>query len=211
MITHSQIWTAIDRLAAKYGYSTSGLARQAGLDPTTFNKSKRVAPGGKERWPSTESIAKILQATGAAIGEFIALIDAPNVQDSTARRLPILDYVQAGGGGFFDPSGLPSGNGWDQLLFPNLDDPHAYAIEVSGDSMCPCFPEGSRLIVSPQAQIRAGDRIVVKLQSGAILAKILLRETADNLVLGSFNPEHEDMVLAMGEIAWTARIIWASQ
>lgn len=51
LLTHEQVWTALDRLAARAGLSASGLARRAGLDPTTFNKSKRVTPDGRERWP----------------------------------------------------------------------------------------------------------------------------------------------------------------
>ena len=70
MLRHSDIWNAIDRLARDRGYSASGLARRAGLDPTTFNKSKRKSPDGKERWPSTESISKVLKVTGASLGEF---------------------------------------------------------------------------------------------------------------------------------------------
>jgi phage repressor protein C with HTH and peptisase S24 domain len=71
MLRHSDIWNAIDRLARDHGFSPSGLARRAGLDATTFNKSKRKTRDGKERWPSTESISKILQATGASLGEFV--------------------------------------------------------------------------------------------------------------------------------------------
>ena len=63
MLTHSRIWNAIDTLAETHGMSASGLAKKAGLDPTTFNKSKRIAADGRPRWPSTESVAKILQAT----------------------------------------------------------------------------------------------------------------------------------------------------
>lgn len=75
MFTHKQIWQGIDRLAAGNGYSPSGLAKQAGLDPTSFNKSKRISPDGKPRWPSTESIAKVLSVTGATMSDFISLID----------------------------------------------------------------------------------------------------------------------------------------
>jgi len=75
MLTHKKIWLAIDRLANAFGYSPSGLAKQAGLDPTSFNKSKRHSPDEKPRWPSTESISKILSVTGATMSEFIALID----------------------------------------------------------------------------------------------------------------------------------------
>ncbi|MGL4443960.1 MAG: helix-turn-helix transcriptional regulator, partial [Alsobacter sp.] len=35
MLTHGQIWTAIDAIAARYGLTASGLAKRAGLDPTT--------------------------------------------------------------------------------------------------------------------------------------------------------------------------------
>ena len=74
MLTHPQIWRAIDALAARHGTSPSGLARLAGLDPTTFNKSKRGAADGKLRWPSTESLSKVLGATGASLDEFMALV-----------------------------------------------------------------------------------------------------------------------------------------
>jgi phage repressor protein C with HTH and peptisase S24 domain len=76
MLTHTQIWAGVDGLAARYGMTASGLARKAGLDPTTFNRSKRIAPDGRQRWPSTESIAKVLHATGASLSEFMDLLPA---------------------------------------------------------------------------------------------------------------------------------------
>lgn len=72
MFTHSEIWDAIDRLAQDNGYSPSGLAKKAGLDPTTFNKSKRISADGKPRWPSTESIAKILTVTNTKLADFLS-------------------------------------------------------------------------------------------------------------------------------------------
>ena len=60
MLTHAQIWGALDRLAARAGLSASGLAKKAGLDPTTFNKSKRVTPDGRPRWPSTNRLQSLL-------------------------------------------------------------------------------------------------------------------------------------------------------
>jgi phage repressor protein C with HTH and peptisase S24 domain len=98
MLTHAQVWDAVDRLAARYGYSASGLARKAGLDPTTFNKSKRISPDGRQRWPSTESIAKVLDATGAGLEEFMSLIGTRADRPST-RRVPLLGLAQAGAGG----------------------------------------------------------------------------------------------------------------
>ena len=78
MFTHEQIWAALDRLAKTKGYSTSGLAKKAGLDPTSFNKSKRISPDGKPRWPSTESLSKVFHVTGETMekfSEFLHIID----------------------------------------------------------------------------------------------------------------------------------------
>ena len=79
MLTHHQIWTALDRLAEHAGLSPSGLAKRAGLDPTTFNKSKRITNDGRERWPSTESVAKALAATNTAIDAFVRTADVTQV------------------------------------------------------------------------------------------------------------------------------------
>src|ERR1700722_3993467 len=97
MLTHAQIWAAIDRLAARTGLSASGLAKRAGLDPTTFNKSKRVTREGRERWPSTESVAKSLAATGASLDDFVGLIsERPS---DAAHKLRMLALAQATGAG----------------------------------------------------------------------------------------------------------------
>ena len=64
-MTHNQIWNAIDMFAHERGLSCSGLARRCGLDPTTFNKSKRLSVYGQERWPTMSSIAKVLNAMNA--------------------------------------------------------------------------------------------------------------------------------------------------
>lgn len=76
MFTHGQIWRAIDRLAERNELSVSGLARKAGLDPTTFNPSKRIAADGRPRWPSTESVAKVLETTDTSLEEFFSILKA---------------------------------------------------------------------------------------------------------------------------------------
>ncbi|MDR0726975.1 MAG: hypothetical protein LBF37_02830, partial [Rickettsiales bacterium] len=69
-MTHEDIWKAIERFATEHRMSCSGLAKCSGLDPTTFNKSKRWSKDGKPRWPSTHSLSKILSSTGTQIGDF---------------------------------------------------------------------------------------------------------------------------------------------
>ena len=132
MLRHADIWAAIDRLAKENGLTASGLARRAGLDPTTFNRSKRMTREGKQRWPSTESIAKILDATGANLGHFVGLVrpDLP----PRRPRIPLASLREIStGGDHFDPFGRPSGEHWDEISLPDIADPHAFALEVTND------------------------------------------------------------------------------
>jgi phage repressor protein C with HTH and peptisase S24 domain len=209
-LSHPRVWAAIDRLAERYGFSASGLAKKSGLDPTSFNRSKRLGPDGRPRWPSTESIAKILHVTGASIEEFIALLDAKSSR-RTPRPLPLIGFAEAGAGGYFDDGGFPVGSGWDAVPFPGLDDEHAYALEVSGDSMEPLYRDGDVLLISPGATVRKGDRVVVKTKDGEVLAKELKRKSAKSVELRSLNPAHKDRTLPASEVVWIARILWASQ
>jgi phage repressor protein C with HTH and peptisase S24 domain len=209
MLTHAQIWSAIDRLAARAGLSASGLAKRAGLDPTTFNKSKRITPDGRARWPSTESVSKSLAATGATLDQFVALIS--DSARSPAEAVPLIGFAEAGAGGYFDDGGFPAGKGWDEIPFPAVEDEHAYALEISGDSMHPAYRDGTIIIVSPAAPIRRGDRVVVKTKLGEVMAKELKRKTAKTLELKSLNPEHGERTLMTEDVLWVARIVWASQ
>ena len=174
MLKHADVWRAIDRLAEKHGMSPSGLARRSGLDPTTFNKSKRITKEGKQRWPSTESVAKILSATGDSLAEFVAQMGEENAS-VLAQRVPVIGYAQAGDKGYFDDAGYPTGSGWDEVLFPQIGDLHAFALEISGDSMEPIYRDGDTIIISPAAGIRRGDRVVVKTRDGEVMAKELAR------------------------------------
>jgi phage repressor protein C with HTH and peptisase S24 domain len=209
MLTHAQVWSAIDRLAARAGLSASGLARRAGLDPTTFNKSKRITPQGRARWPSTESIAKALAATGTPFDTFVTLIEPSG--GVAARAVPLLGFAEAGAGGYFDDRGFPAGEGWDEIAFPSVSDEHAYALEVSGQSMEPAYRDGDVIVVSPSAPIRRGDRVVVRTRGGEVMAKELKRRTARSIELKSLNVQHADRTLAIGDVLWIARILWASQ
>lgn len=206
-LTHSQIWNGLDRLARRAGLSASGLARRANLDPTSFNPSKRMS-GERLRWPSTESLTRVLSVCGVSLAEFAELagdgaIEAP---------VPLLGFAQAGDDGFFDDQGLPAGEGWDQMAFPGRAREGLFALEVSGDSMLPAYRAGDRLVVDRMVtQYRRGDRVVVRTAAGEVLAKELKRRTATRLELMSLNPAFRDRVLELKDVSWMGRILWASQ
>jgi len=222
MWSHESVWGAIDALAARHGLSPSGLAKKSGLDPTAFNPSKRHGADRRPRWPSTESIAKVLAATGETLEGFVGLaapkekmplhpVNARGGFEEGLRPVPLLGFAQAGAGGFFDDGGFPAGQGWDEIAFPGLADESAYALEVSGDSMLPLYRDGDVIIVSPSARVRRGDRVVVKTRDGEVMAKVLKRKTQSAIELASFNPDHGERTVALHDIDWMARILWASQ
>ncbi|PSH68417.1 DNA-binding protein [Phyllobacterium brassicacearum] len=213
MFSHDRIWAAIDALAERHSLSVSGLAKRAGLDPTTFNKSKRYAVDGRARWPSTESLAKIMEATGASLDEFMMLVvgKASRSGGTATRSVPLLGFAQAGAGGFFDDGGFPVGQGWDVVEFPIGPGDSVYALEVSGDSMLPLYRDGDTIIVSPGAAVRRGDRVVVRTKDGEVMAKVLARQTPRTIELQSMNPEHPNRTFDAAHIDWVARILWASQ
>ena len=219
IFTHTDIWRGIDRLAASSGYSASGLARRAGLDPTSFNKSKRISPDGKPRWPSTESIAKILGVTNLTMADFISLIDAgndtaPSSALSQTSDIPMLGFAQAGQHGYFDEDGYPAGDAWDKIPFPDekrFSGDACYALKINGKSMEPVYREKDILIVCPASQTFKGDRIVVKTRAGEVMAKEVEKKSSRLLTLKSLNPDFKTLEIPLGDIEWTARILWVSQ
>ena len=228
MFSHGQVWAAIDALAQNNDMSVSRLARNAGLDPTTFNKSKRASSDGRLRWPSTESLSKICDATNTPFERFTALVqedkrsfnagfadlaqaDFVPPTHTIPQSIPLLGMAEAGAGGYFDDGGFPAGQGWDEIEFPRPDGEAIYALEISGDSMEPAYRNGDRIIVAPQGSVRRGDRVVVKTRSGEVMAKIMARKTAKTVDLESLNPAHAPRTLDLLDVEWIARILWASQ
>jgi phage repressor protein C with HTH and peptisase S24 domain len=205
---HETIWRALDALAVSHGLTPSGLARAAGLDPTTFNKSKRATADGRPRWPSTESLARALEAVGSSFDEFAALLAGRPA--GAGRAVPVVGMARAGADGFFDEDGYPVGAA-ETVRFPDLGEGRVYALEISGDSMAPAFRDGDVVIVQPGAPLRRGDRIIVKMRDGEVAAKELGRRNEQMVELISLNPDYPAREISTGDVAWIARILWASQ
>jgi phage repressor protein C with HTH and peptisase S24 domain len=204
-LTHGQVWGALDRLAERAGLSPSALARRAGLDPTTFNKSKRIAADGRERWPSTESLAKALAATGSSIESFVQLMGD---HGRNAHSLPLLGLVQAAHPGHFDAHGYPAGRGWNEVALPSAGEDRAFALEISGDALRPAYRDGDVIVVAPRTPIRRGDRVVVKTVAGEVLICEFKRRSAKSLELAALDGASPDRAFASDEVEWIARIVW---
>jgi phage repressor protein C with HTH and peptisase S24 domain len=207
MLSHTQIWDAIDLLAAEHGLTVSGLARLSGLDPTTFNRSKRTNRGGKARWPSTESIAKILVATDTPLDRFYAFLRDKEATPQRTYPVHRLDSIV--------PAVQPS----DETDSPiraaapmiSLDDPAAFAIEVTGDGLEPIYRHGTILFVSPAAPIQAGDPVYITIEGGAgHVGRLLCRDRRKIAIHPLRIGDAEKMVFGNKSVVLVARILWAA-
>ena len=207
MLSHSDIWRAIDRLAQRHNMSPSGLARKSGLSPTLFNPSKRIN-NGRKRWPSTESVAAILSATGSSLDDFVALASPTATQHT---KIPLLGLSEANQNGYFDDEGKAFEERWDEMGLPASTDPDAFTLEISDQSLDPIYKEGDRIILSPAEKPRRGDRVAARTKDGEVLIRQLGREGAQKIELISLNPDYPPVTLSRMDVIWLYRIIWASQ
>lgn len=70
---HDIIWGVLDKIAERRGISPSRLAITAGLDPTAFNPSRRVANGNTLRFPSLTTLLAVLKVSGMSWHDFADL------------------------------------------------------------------------------------------------------------------------------------------
>ena len=210
-LSHAQIWGAIDALAARLSLSPSSLAKMAGLDATSFNRSKRLSKERppRPRWPSTESLAKVIAAAGISFADFAALAD--DTPGSPTVYAPLMGFNEAAQTGHFDPSGYPIGTGWDVALVPGVSEEGAFVLEINGHQWAPIYRDGDRLVVSPGLAARRGDRVVLKLHSGQMVIMQLARRSAQKLLFEALNPDQHGVTVELSEMAWMSRIVWASQ
>lgn len=127
------------------------------------------------------------------------------------QRMPVIGSADASNDGYFDTQGYPTGEGWDEVLFPDVGDPHAFAMKVSDDSLIPVCRQGDLIIVSPTTELRRGDRAIVKTRKNRILAGEVSLKSMNRLELMTFAPEKSEVKLLDSDVDWSARILWAQQ
>ena len=196
MLTHQGIWAAIDALAARSGLSPSGLARKGGLDPTTFNKSKRLSQVGKPRWPSTESLAKILTATGCSFEHF--LIDMAGAEEKTSTQIPFLEARHGTFAHHFTPDGKPTGPAWSHWTPPCLHLPGLFALEMTGAGI---------LLAVPCNDFSSAGRFLVQQKDGDPCAGEVQEDGDGPYRLTPLSPDNPTLRISAEDILWRAKII----
>ncbi len=213
VLTHQWIWNAIDALARHKELSPSGLARLAGLDPTAFNPSKRFTPEGRPRWPSTESISKILAATGFTLDEFTALAaETERARQTPApANVPLIGQITDATVGGWYPHGQELDDGLDAHARMVVGGGGPFAVEVADASLEPVYRCGLTLVASSNAVASPGDRILIKPQGSLAVPRLLIGKTTRRLEIGSLRGDGESIGLDRSRVDWIARIIWVSR
>ncbi|MFQ5534141.1 MAG: S24 family peptidase [Sphingomonadales bacterium] len=211
MLTHENIWQAIDLLAKSRRLSVSGLAKRSGLDPTAFNRSKRISRNGKKRWPSTESIAKILIACDTSLTEFVGFVEHEVTEMAGRQTIPVINLSGLHARECFSDAGEPKGVGWGDLPFPRGGGGSIYALDITGDDLEPVYKHGDTMIVTLTDSVRRGDRVVAGITGGELLVATMGRLAGTTVEFHAIGGEHEVRSFPRDDVLWISRIIWAAQ
>ena len=149
--------------------------QQAGVTQADLARACKVKPPSIHGWLSGKSKflrGENLLTAASALGvsqKWLATGDGPmSASDSNvaaaqigARRIPLIDYVQAGVWTAVADTFQP-GDAEDWLL-TDLDlSGQAFALQIKGESMRPDFNPGDRVIIDPDVHPQAGDYVVAK-------------------------------------------------
>lgn len=207
MFTHQEIWDAIDRLAMNKDLSTSALAKKAGLDATTFNKSKRITASGKLRWPSTESISKILFVTGVSFHEFVDLTENEKLQPTYNKdSLPyfrdiksIEEFILSGGGDTKQNYNLLPEKSQKTVCF-----------EITNSSLEPDYKKGQLLILDFDTDYSKDDIILVCNHDKKLFTHKIIQETVETFYTTTLENKNQNEI-SKKDCLWHAKILWYSQ
>lgn len=201
---YEQVWNAIDKLAQINGMSPSGLAKKAGLDSTTFNKSKRIRPDGKKRWPSLDSINKILEVCNTSFEEFYN-IGKTEIDADIQSSIPYIKFSKLS-----TTENLIDTSGWGKIRFPDTAD-NLYAVDIDVVDFEPFYRKNSVVIISKNSDIRRSDRVIIVKNNGEILLSQFIKRTAKTVEISDVLDGDNEKNINISDIKIINRIVWASQ
>jgi phage repressor protein C with HTH and peptisase S24 domain len=177
----------------------------SGLNSTSFNPSKRLrSEDGTGRWPSTESIAKVLKAAEMTWADFIAILE----QTAATPAQPVGKLIIALASLIYPPyRGLKH---FDE----HGNDVHgrvSYIVNISNDTMSPIYRDGDMIMVSTGMEVKPNHRVLLYPKAGGVLIGKVIAKTEETINLESFQNSSELITIPQDEIAFIHKIDWLKQ
>ncbi|MTI18794.1 helix-turn-helix transcriptional regulator [Rhodobacteraceae bacterium RKSG542] len=214
MLSHEAIWQGIDEVARRNQLSPSGLAKLAGLDTTSFNKSKRITADGRKRWPSTESLSKVLDVTGTTLAQFLGLCSQPEAETaptSGSLAVPCISSQDITDIKTQGTANITIVNTASYIAFPVKHAEKYFAVEVYGNNFEPYYADGQILIVSQDTSLRRGDKVIFKRQGRDPLLRVFLSEKLGAYTFRGLQSCDPPLEIETSQLEWALRVRWASQ
>lgn len=146
-------------------WSTTKLATLAGISQSFLWRLEAGKATG-----SWETYTKIAGALGVSIDVFFPNRGNVESADLGWRRVPVLDYVQAGKWTGLDPNA--GDEEMRETITTDLEHPPStFALRIRGNSMEPEFREGDVVVINPTIPPHPGDFVVAKDESGEVTFK----------------------------------------
>lgn len=204
-----EVWRGIDHLADEIGVTPARLAKMAGLDQAVFSAGRRKRPEGGLRWPSMDSLAKVLDVADISLGDFVNYMYG-NPDTKAGFRLPVQTLTNAGDADQYDMDGLPTGRAWDRVAFPDVQDPDCFGVIVDCDDYEPVYRQGDMLVCAPGVSVRRGDRVIYRRTDAGLEVGMLMRQTPFTVDIAGPDAQNIETIPAQ-DISWITRIAWARQ
>jgi hypothetical protein len=201
MISQETFWGVFDEIAKRNGIALSAMSVQTGLDKTSLLPSKRHH-NGEMRWPSTETLARVLNGMGMTERE-LAEILAGNAITTYTTGVPATTMSRLISKKAFNDNGERKLDAWEVVDLP-IADSDTWVVMV--DRHQPDIRDNAQVMVSDKSEIRPGDRVLVVSDAFTGFGK-LRRQTATTTVIQD-TETGDDHILQTPEVQKLSRVLW---
>lgn len=169
------------------------------------------------RQPNLQDIKKLADTLGVPFVDLVAYAESPDGEHrpiytiemkhagmkhagiAKEGRVPVVGNAQLGNEGFFEALDFPPGHG-DGYLNIHSDDPDAYGLRVTGDSMIPRIKNGEFVLIEPNKGYVSGDEVMVRTVAGRTMIKEFIYLRDGMYRLDSVNAEHPPIHIAESDV-----------
>lgn len=155
MVKQETFWESLEKIAEREGIALSTLARQAGLDKTSMLPSKRYNLNGAMKWPSTETIGRVLNSLNISVQEYGAILAGTADAKVSLPAVTLSDLKEAWTG-----LGVKEECKWSEIMLGSPRGKNNWVVLIDSDRD-PILPEGTTVVADDDTEPRPNDRVVV--------------------------------------------------